>query len=169
MASCGCLLLEALIKPFFQPLVTQGKHMRRSKDVLPSPSDVLQHGELDALSSVSWKEKSYFGWCQPAVSVEKSLWEISNGWQGENWGWSYSFAADVEVMKKKKKKWVLVSGCPLGIEQSVYPAEVNCCSSADLSKINGDVTICLSWWNGLGHCFQWRAGTLSADKAVSVL
>lgn len=58
--------------------------MKRSRDVLPSPSDVLQHGELAAVRSVSLKEKSYSGWCQPVASVEKSLWEIPNGWRGEN-------------------------------------------------------------------------------------
>lgn len=60
---------------------------------------------------------------------------------GENLRRTYCFASDAKVIKKTT---ILVSRCTVGIQQSVYQTEVHCCSSAGFSKINGDVTICLS-------------------------
>lgn len=118
-------------KHLFQTLVTPGECMKCSREALLSPSDVLQQGKLTAINLLSLKEQKVdTGWWQPVAGTEKSPWEICKGWWGETLGWAYGFAAIAEAIKNP----ILVSGCTLGIQQSIYPAEWNCWSSADFRK-----------------------------------
>lgn len=72
VTGCGC-------KPhLFQTFSIQGKCMKCSRDVLPSPTDGLQQGKLAAISSLILKGVILAG--ANLTHVEKSLWEVSRQW-----------------------------------------------------------------------------------------